>query len=56
MDNGGAQFNLFNIIMRDGSIIEAVDFQESMRIIKERPQDWYGVRPIEALRAWERKE
>jgi hypothetical protein len=56
MEESGSRLELFNVIMRDGTIIESVDFDESMRVIKERPKDWYGVRPIEGVRAWERCE
>lgn len=39
--------SLFRVRWRDGSVTEDVDYDESMRLIKERPNDWAGVQPME---------
>ncbi len=38
--------SLFRVRWRDGSTTENVNYDESMRLILERPKDWAGVQPM----------
>jgi hypothetical protein len=37
----------YRVRWRDGSTTEGVSYDESMRLIEERPQDWAGVQPMD---------
>ena len=36
----------YRVRWRDGSTTENVDYDESMRLIKDRPDEWAGVQPM----------
>ena len=36
----------YRVRWRDGSTTENVDYDESMQLIKDRPDEWAGVQPM----------
>ena len=37
----------FQVVWRDGTITTDLGYDESMKLIKDRPTDWAGVRPMD---------
>lgn len=37
----------YRVRWRDGTTTEDVDYDESMQLIKDRPDEWAGVQPME---------
>jgi hypothetical protein len=37
----------YRVKLRDGTVFEDVDYDESMRLIDEHPGQWVGVQPMD---------